>query len=132
MKRRFGQTERRDTVSLREILLEGLERGQQLAGNRKLSAGPQEDISATGDAYRLKRLLGNLIDNAIKYTPEEGTITLSLNTHAGWARLDVSDSGIGIPREHLAHLFERFYEVDKGRGLVPAGGAAWDWPSSRP
>ncbi|MEE8372223.1 MAG: ATP-binding protein [Dehalococcoidia bacterium] len=116
-----GQTERRDTVSLREILLEGLERGQQLAGNRKLSAGPQEDICVTGDTHRLKRLLGNLIDNAIKYTPEEGTITLSLYTHDGWARLDVTDSGIGIPREHLAHLFERFYKVDKGRSRSSKG-----------
>lgn len=116
-----GQTERRDTVSLREILLEGLERGQRLAGNRKISAGPQEDISVAGDAFRLKRLLGNLIDNAIKYTPEEGTITLSLYTHDGWARLDVTDSGIGIPREHLAHLFERFYKVDKGRSRSSRG-----------
>ena len=116
-----GQTERRDTVSLREILLEGLERGQRLAGNRKISAGPLEDISVAGDAYRLKRLLENLIDNAIKYTPEEGTITLSLYTHDGWARLDVADSGIGIPREHLAHLFERFYKVDKGRSRSSKG-----------
>ena len=75
----------------------------------------QEDLSIRGDVYRLSQLLGNLIDNAIKYTPDGGTITLSLFRDGDWARMEVADTGIGIAPEHLSHVFDRFYRVDKAR-----------------
>jgi signal transduction histidine kinase len=72
-------------------------------------------------ARRLRRMLGNLIDNAIKYTPEGGTITLSLYREGGRAKLEVADTGIGIAPEHLPHIFDRFYRVDKARSRASGG-----------
>jgi len=67
--------------------------------------------------------LRNLVDNAIKYTPEGGTITLSLFRDGDWACLEVSDTGIGIAPEHLSHIFDRFYRVDEARTRVAGIGA---------
>ncbi len=116
-----GQMEWEEKVSLREILLEGMEREQQSAGNRTVIIGRQEDLYIRGDAHRLMRLLGNLVDNAIRYTPDEGTITLSLFRDGDWIRLEVADTGIGITPENLPHVFERFYMVDKARSRKRRG-----------
>lgn len=116
-----GQLERQEMVSLREILLDSLGRAQQLAGNRKIVIGRQEDLSIRGDAHRLKQLLGNLVDNAIRYTPEGGTIALSLFRDGDWACLEVADTGIGIAPQHLPHILDRFYRVDKARSRAKGG-----------
>jgi signal transduction histidine kinase len=116
-----GPIERRKVVSLGEILLEGLERGRQLTGNRNIILGRHEELSVRGDYYGLMQLLANLIDNAIRYTPEGGAITLSLYRDGDWARLEVADTGMGIAPEHLPHVFDRFYQVDKGRSRVDGG-----------
>jgi signal transduction histidine kinase len=115
------QMERQGIVSLREILLTGLKRAQQMGGNRKVVIDQQEDLSVRGDVYRLSQLLGNLIDNAIKYTTEGGTITLSLFRDGDWARMEVADTGVGIAPEHLPHVFDRFYRVDKARTRAKGG-----------
>lgn len=67
-----------------------------------------------GDPFRLEQLFSNLVDNAVKYT-EQGGITVSLGQSGGSAAVRVEDTGIGIPREHLERIFERFYVVDKSR-----------------
>lgn len=110
-----GPAERQETVSLKEIVLEEFRRAQSLAKGQKVVLGRIADLSVTGDTYRLKQLLGNLLDNAIKYTPESGVITLSLFRDNEWACLEVSDTGIGISPEHLPHIFDRFYRVDRAR-----------------
>jgi len=69
-----------------------------------------------GDADQLRRLFFNLLDNAIKFTPAGGTIRVTLDRADGEARVVVEDAGIGIPAEHLPHLFQRFYRVDPARG----------------
>ena len=116
-----GPIERRKVVSLGEILLEGLERGRQLSGNRNIILGRHEELSVRGDYHGLMQLLANLIDNAIRYTPEGGTITLSLYRDGDWACLEVDDTGTGIAPEHLPHIFDRFYQVDKGRSRAKGG-----------
>lgn len=116
-----GQLERREKVPLKEILRGELERVKPLAGSRQIVLGHQEDISVSGDAQMLRILLGNLVDNAIKYTPDGGTITLSLFREGDWARLEVADTGIGIAPEHLPHIFDRFYRVDKARSRASGG-----------
>jgi signal transduction histidine kinase len=74
-----------------------------------------------GDPDRLKQLLLNLVDNAIKYTPKGGQVTLGLLRAEGWAVVTVTDTGIGIPTQDLPHIFERFYRVDKARSRTAGG-----------
>jgi two-component system phosphate regulon sensor histidine kinase PhoR len=74
-----------------------------------------------GNADLLQRAVANLVDNAIKYTPDEGTITIRIAADANDVLLSVSDSGIGIEPEHLPRIFERFYRVDKSRSREMGG-----------
>lgn len=70
---------------------------------------------------QLEAILLNLLDNAVKYTPAPGTITLTAASDAGRCRLRVSDSGTGIAPDELPFIFERFYRVDKARTRAAAG-----------
>jgi two-component system phosphate regulon sensor histidine kinase PhoR len=63
----------------------------------------------------------NLLDNAIKYTPRGGRIALSVRREGGYAVLDVTDNGVGIPAESLPHVFRRFYRVDGSRSREQGG-----------
>jgi two-component system OmpR family sensor kinase/two-component system sensor histidine kinase BaeS len=73
------------------------------------------------DAPRMSQVMHNLLDNALRYTPEGGTIAVRMQAEAGWLRLEVQDSGRGIPPEHLAYLFDRFYRVDGTRSRETGG-----------
>jgi signal transduction histidine kinase len=89
----------------------------------QLQIGEIDQAVVNGDRDRLKQLLLNLVSNAIKFTPEGGRVTLGLSRAAGnWARLVVTDTGVGIPPAELPFIFERFYRVDKAR-TRSAGGA---------
>lgn len=116
-----GLLEQQQMVSLRELLLDAQDRATLLAGDRQIVIGRQDDLWVKGDAHKLDQMINNLVGNAVKYTPEGGIITLSLSQEGDWARLDVADTGIGIPSEHLPHLFDRFYRVDKARSRAAGG-----------
>ncbi len=74
------------------------------------------------DRDRLGQVLANLLDNALRHTPEAGTITLAAApSERGGARLTVADTGVGIAAEHLPHVFERFYRVDTARSRTDGG-----------
>lgn len=74
-----------------------------------------------GNAQRLEQVFTNLIENAIKYTPAGGEVRVRLIEHAQHFEVEVRDSGIGIPREHLHRIFERFYRVDRARSRDMGG-----------
>ncbi len=78
-------------------------------------------VTAPGYPVLLRELFHNLIDNAIKYTPSGGSVTVRLSRQDGSIRCDVQDTGIGIPLEHQAHVFERFYRVDKSHSRQTGG-----------
>ncbi len=80
-----------------------------------------DQVCVMGDADRLKQLFINLIDNAIKYTPDGGKVTISLSVVDKNAQFVVSDTGLGIPAEDLPHIFDRFYRVDKARTRAQGG-----------
>jgi heavy metal sensor kinase len=72
-------------------------------------------VFVQGDRARLKQVIVNLLDNAIKYTPERGSVNVSVTARNGRAVLEVTDTGPGIPAEALPHVFDRFYRVDQVR-----------------
>ncbi len=74
-----------------------------------------------GDEEALRQIVDNLIDNAIKYTPEGGRVEVGCRLAADEIRIEVSDTGIGIPRDELPRVFERFYRVDKARSRELGG-----------
>ncbi|HEY6409690.1 MAG TPA: ATP-binding protein, partial [Ktedonobacteraceae bacterium] len=74
-----------------------------------------------GDEDQLKQVLVALLDNALKYTPYEGSISLSLTTNEHTATLKVSDTGIGISPDDVPHIFERFYRADRARSRDRGG-----------
>ncbi|HPW41793.1 MAG TPA: ATP-binding protein [Bacillota bacterium] len=95
--------------------------------NIELSAKIQEGLeSISGDGDKFKQMLINLIDNAVKYTPENGKVSIEAYKQSHNADLDkliikVKDNGIGIPKQHIPRLFERFYRVDKARSRSIGG-----------
>lgn len=90
-------------------------RGRAEAKQISLRLDTPSDLPLTGDPDKLTRLFLNLIDNAIKYSHAGDVVTVSAEPQNGHIRVGVADTGPGIPPEHLAHLFERFYRVDKAR-----------------
>lgn len=75
---------------------------------------PAAAALALGESVKLRQALVNLLENALRNTPE-GSVTVSVEHCDSHCRVRVSDSGVGIPREHLPHVFERFYKVDRAR-----------------
>jgi two-component system sensor histidine kinase BaeS len=75
------------------------------------------------DTDRLLQVLTNLLNNALQYTPTSGKVILSAEKHAHEVFVHVADTGAGIPPEHLPHIFDRFYRVDKSRSRQAGGGS---------
>jgi heavy metal sensor kinase len=81
----------------------------------------QGPVSVDGDRARLKQAVVNLIDNAIKYTPEGGAVHVRVTTAGRQAVLEVADTGVGIPAAAQPHVFDRFFRVDPSRSRNPDG-----------
>ncbi len=80
-----------------------------------------ENTKVYADEDKLNLLLLNLVDNAIKYNKEGGKVVVKARTEKGYVILEVSDTGIGIPKEHIPFIFERFYRVDRSRSRELGG-----------
>jgi len=110
-------------VNLKELVEELYEDSIVLAEEKEIHV----DLEATapvvivGDRFRLHQLFLNLVDNAIKYTPEGGTVRLLATRENGSAVFQVSDTGIGIPHDELEKIFDRFYRIDKARSREMGG-----------
>ncbi len=89
--------------------------------NQQVDVSITDNIFVKGDKARIYQLLLNLADNAVKYTPQNGWIIVSLQRGEKFAEFVIKDNGIGIPGEHLPHVFERFYRVDKSRSRKTGG-----------
>jgi heavy metal sensor kinase len=108
---------------LAELAVTAAEQMSLLAEDKgiKVTSDAKQRVMVEGDRARLKQVVVNLLDNAIKYTPEKGEINLRVTTADGQAVLEVSDNGIGIPQDALPHVFDRFFRVDKARTRDPGG-----------
>jgi heavy metal sensor kinase len=91
------------------------------ARNIRLLLGEMEPLSIQGDYERLRRVLLNLVDNGIKYTPAGGRVTLALQREGQWASFQVADSGIGLSPEDRERIFERFYRSAEARSQGEGG-----------
>jgi two-component system phosphate regulon sensor histidine kinase PhoR len=85
------------------------------------SVGMAKSVVVNGDEKALMQLVGNLIDNALKYTSVSGQVKVELEADESWAYFSVADTGIGIPEDEQSRVFERFYRVDKARSTELGG-----------
>lgn len=82
---------------------------------------PETPLPFTGNKVQLHRLLANLLDNAIKFTPSNGTVSISVKSDEDSVVLTVADTGCGIPKKDVDHIFDRFYRSDSSRNLPGNG-----------
>lgn len=87
----------------------------------RLTCDTSGPVYVTGDPMRLRQVVVNLLDNAIKYTADRGSVTMAVTAEADLAVLEVSDTGIGIPPGALPLVFERFFRTDKARSRESGG-----------
>jgi signal transduction histidine kinase len=112
---------RQETVELDTIFLDVYRYARATANGVDVTLGGEDQAQVMGDPDRIKQMLLNLTDNALKYTPSGGTVTLALERDAQWVRVSVADTGQGIPPQNLAHIFDRFYRVDAARSRDSGG-----------
>jgi heavy metal sensor kinase len=106
------------------LLLEVSEQAGKLAVQKGISfehVPMARGTKVAGDAATLRRLLLILLDNALKYTPPGGRVSLGATVRDGCLAVEIKDSGVGIPEEDLPHIFERFYRADKSRNRDTGG-----------
>ena len=113
----------KERVSLDQVVTECARAAQVLAARKdlKLTVNAGQPLSLIGDDELLQRMILNLLDNAVKYTPVGGEVSLDLAAHNGDARITVRDTGIGISEKDQPHVFDRFYRVDKARSRAIGG-----------
>jgi signal transduction histidine kinase len=110
-------------VDLVELVKNTL-RGLQILAQQKhisLEAFYDDDLTVSGDTVKLQQVISNIVDNAIKYTPDGGRVTVEVYENSGNAVVKISDTGIGIPANDLPHIFDRFFRVDKARSRATGG-----------
>jgi two-component system phosphate regulon sensor histidine kinase PhoR len=113
-----------ETFSLKELaeeVVSSLKRSAEKKSQSLKIEMESGDQMVMADRYRIGQALTNLVDNAIKYTPEKGSIRIEIRDKGDRAEIAVIDNGTGIPPQDLSRIFERFYTVDKGRSRELGG-----------
>lgn len=119
-----GQRDQPSEVDLGWVARQAVERLAPLAGEAAVEirlAGAEPAVCVAGYGEQLVSAVTNLIDNAIKYSPGGGTVSVSVTGDDSWATIAVADEGAGIPARDLDRIFERFYRVDRGRDRRTGG-----------
>ena len=114
----------KDVVAASMVIGESVHRAQSLAERRAIRidvAEPNERIKILGDRRQLVSALGNLVENAVKYSDPDSHVEVSAASDGTWVELRVRDFGMGIPQKDLDRIFERFYRVDRARSRETGG-----------
>jgi two-component system OmpR family sensor kinase/two-component system sensor histidine kinase BaeS len=114
----------KERINLLELVQDMVARFQAQAAEKGISIlftsqAQQAEIEA--DSERIQQIINNLMQNGLRYTPEHGTISITLKNDANTITLEVHDSGEGIPEEALPYIFDRFYRADKARDREKGG-----------
>lgn len=112
-----------NSFDLSGALIELQEIASKLASQKHITLKGviEPEVVVGGAEDKISRAVLNIIDNAIKYTPTSGSVTVSLRKRKGNAVIEVKDTGIGIPEKELAHIFERFYRGSKAAKVLGSG-----------
>ena len=110
-------------VELDSLLLEVFARARAMTATKdqKITLAHEDIATTLGDTGQLQHLLLNLVDNAVKYTPQGGTVSLGLWNEGEWARIDVTDTGPGISPGDIKQIFERFFRTQAARDTERSG-----------
>jgi signal transduction histidine kinase len=108
-------------VELDAVLLEAVRQAGPAAPHVRMDVGSIEPVIVQGDRDRLKELLLIVLDNAGRYTPAGGTVSASVRLEGNTVRVEVSDTGVGIPENERPRVFERLYRGSAARSLRPSG-----------
>lgn len=110
-----------EPIALHDLVIEEFMRAKRSADRLDMRIEEVETLTIMGDRDQIRRLLTNLLDNAIKFTPEGGQVTASLKRIDDKAVVIVQDSGVGIPSQELPHIFERFFHADRSASAQRGG-----------
>jgi two-component system, OmpR family, sensor kinase len=116
-----GQELELRSVELDPLVLDAHQQARILASGVAVRMEHLEPVVVQGDQDSLKQLLLILMDNALRYTHQGGTVSLGLRSEPPWAVVEVKDTGIGIRQEDLPHIFERFWRADAARSRDGGG-----------
>jgi two-component system, OmpR family, sensor histidine kinase SenX3 len=123
----LGDDQMREGVDVADVIRCAVERGEALAEQRAIritvldTETPGQSLSVPGDRRQLISAVGNLVENAVKYSEPEGQVQIRARSEGPWVEFMVADQGVGIPARDLDRIFERFYRVDKARSRGTGG-----------
>ena len=112
-----------DKVHIAEVVADALDRSYETAAARRIEliADAEEDVAVRGDRTQLSAALGNLVENAVNYSPDDTRVAVTVKNTGDLVEISVTDQGIGIPERDLERIFERFYRVDPARSRATGG-----------
>lgn len=111
----------KEKVAIHEEMRSLFDYYQGIAEEKNIQLSCEGQAVVHADALLLKRAFSNVLSNALKYTPENGSISVQIHVFSSWVTVSIIDTGIGIPEEHLLKVCDRFYRVDQSRSRNSGG-----------